>query len=463
MKYYMVLFVDIYKNLFYYYMYTIISLIIHRGDISMSKKTKVVLLGAGDRGTIYANYIKDHKDEVEIVAVAEPIKERRENIQKMFNLEDKYVFLSWEQALNIGKIGDVVIVSTQDRMHYEPTMKALELGYHVLLEKPMSPDLKECIDMVNKAEEKKLHLLVCHVLRYTEFFKELKKILDNKEIGELITIQHIENVGYYHQAHSFVRGNWRNKEESAPMILAKCCHDLDLMYWYANSDCESLASYGSTKHFKAECAPEGAAKRCLDCDIKDCPYDARKIYFKCIQDAATQDSNTTSTRHWPASTITEDLSREGITKALKEGPYGRCVYHCDNNVVDNQVISLNFKNGVTVAFTMTAFTAKVSRITRFMGTHGEVRANTETNKIEIYNFKDDSVRVIDVKEPDSGHGGGDSGIMRDFLDLVNTDKVEGRYTTGKVSIASHVIALLAEESRLKKESINIEEAVKNLL
>jgi len=431
--------------------------------MSMGEKIKVVLLGAGDRGTIYANYIKNHEDEVEIVAIAEPIKERRENIKRMFALEDERVFLSWEQALNIGKVGDVVIVSTQDRMHYEPTMKALELGYHVLLEKPMSPDLKECIDMVNKSEEKKCHLLVCHVLRYTEFFKELKRILDSKEIGELVTIQHMENVGYYHQAHSFVRGNWRNKEESAPMILAKCCHDLDLMYWYADSTCESLVSYGSIKHFKSECAPKGAAKRCLDCNIEDCPYDARKIYFKCIQDTSEQDSNTTSTRHWPASTITEDLTRKGIARALKEGPYGRCVYYCDNNVVDNQVISLNFKNGVTVAFTMTAFTGKVSRITRFMGTHGEVRANTETNKIEIYDFRNDSVKVIDVKEPDSGHGGGDSGIMRDFLDLVKNDKVEKRYTTGRVSIESHVMALLAEESRIKRESINIEEAINSLI
>ncbi|MEG0612417.1 MAG: Gfo/Idh/MocA family oxidoreductase [Clostridium sp.] len=424
----------------------------------MNKKTKVILLGAGDRGLIYAKYIKSHSDEVEIVAVAEPIKERRENIKNMFNLSDDMVFNSWEQALEIGKIGDVTIVSTQDRMHYEPTMKALELGYHILLEKPMSPDLKECVEMVNKAEEKNLHLLVCHVLRYTEFFKQLKNILDSKEIGELITIQHIENVGYYHQAHSFVRGNWRNKEESAPMILAKCCHDMDLMYWFANSPCESLASYGSTKHFKTECAPEGASKICLECEIKDCPYDARNIYFK-----SSSDANTTSTRQWPTSAITEDLSNEGITKALAEGPYGRCVYHCDNNVVDNQVVSLNFENAVTVAFTMTAFTSKVSRITRFMGTHGEVRANTETNKIEIYDFRTNGLKVIDVKEPDSGHGGGDSGIMKDFFNLVKTGKVEDRYTTGRVSIQSHVMSLVAEEARIKKQTLNLKEYVDNLM
>lgn len=430
----------------------------------MTEKIKVIILGAGDRGTIYANYIKRNNDEIDVVAVAEPIKERRENIVNMFNLREDKAFLSWDEALAAGKIGDVVIVTTQDQMHYEPTMNALELGYDVLLEKPMSPNLRECIEMVNKAEEKKCHLLVCHVLRYTEFFKELKNILDSGEIGELVTIQHIENVGYYHQAHSFVRGNWRNKEESAPMILAKCCHDLDLMFWYAGAKCESLASFGSLKHFKPECAPEGAAERCLDCDIKDCPYDGRKIYFKCLEKIGKDDAgNVTSTRHWPTSAITEDITLEGITKALKEGPYGRCVYHCDNDVVDNQVISLNFENAVTVAFTMTAFTDKVSRITRFMGTKGEVRANTENNVIEVYDFDSRMVKTIEVKEPDSGHGGGDNGIMEDFFNLVKTGVTEDRYTTGKVSVMSHAMAMAAEEARLSKKSINVQQFMEDIM
>lgn len=430
----------------------------------MTEKIKVVILGAGDRGTIYANYIKRNSAEIEVVAVAEPIKERRENIINMFDLSEDKGFSSWDEALALGKIADVAIVTTQDKMHYEPTMLALELGYHVLLEKPMSPNLKECIEMVNKAEEKQCHLLVCHVLRYTEFFKELKNILDSGEIGELVTIQHVENVGYYHQAHSFVRGNWRNKEESAPMILAKCCHDLDLMYWYAGAKCENLASFGSLKHFKPEGAPEGSALRCLDCNLKDCPYDGRKIYFKCLERIGKADTgNVTSTRYWPTSAITEDITLEGITKALKEGPYGRCVYHCDNDVVDNQVVSLNFDNAVTVAFTMTAFTDKVSRITRFMGTKGEVRANTENNIIEIYDFDSRKIKTIEVKEPDSGHGGGDNGIMEDFFNLVKTGVVEERYTTGKVSVMSHAMAIAAEEARLSKKTINLQEFMEQVM
>lgn len=430
----------------------------------MKEKIKVLLLGAGDRGTIYANYIKNHNQEIEIIGVAEPIKERRENIVNMFNISEDRTFLSWEEALETSNNVDVVIVTTQDKIHYEPTMKALDLGYHVLLEKPMSPNLKECIEMVNKAEEEKCHLLVCHVLRYTEFFKELKTIIDSGEIGELVTIQHIENVGYYHQAHSFVRGNWRNKEESAPMILAKCCHDLDLMYWYAGANCDTLASFGTLKHFKSECAPKGSAERCLDCQLKDCPYDGRKIYFKCLDKISCGDEgNTTSTRHWPTSAITEDITLEGITKALREGPYGRCVYHCDNDVVDNQVISLNFKNAVTVAFTMTAFTDKISRISRFMGTKGEIRATTETNTIEIYNFDTREVKKIEVKEPNSGHGGGDSGIMDDFFNLVKTGVVDKRYTTGKVSIMSHAIAMAAEDARISKKNINLEDYIKDIM
>lgn len=431
---------------------------IYLGGFYMSGKIKVILIGAGDRGTIYANYIKNHSDEVEIVGVAEPIKERRETIKNMFELSEDRVFNSWEELLNIGNIGHVAFICTQDKMHYEPTMKALELGYHILLEKPMSPNLKECINMVKKAEEKNKHLVVCHVLRYTDFFKKLKEILDSEIIGELVTIQHIENVGYYHQAHSFVRGNWRNKEESAPMILAKCCHDLDLMYWFADSECEELTSYGSLKHFKKENAPKGSTERCMDnCQVREqCPYDVKKIYFKGAQ---SSNSNTTSTRLWPASTITEDITIEGITKALVEGPYGRCVYHCDNDVVDNQVISINFENGVTVAFTMTAFTDKVSRITRFMGTHGEIRATTETNEIEIYNFRNGTMEKIKVEPSKSGHGGGDYGIMRDFFELIKYNKLDKRFTTGKVSLTSHTMALMAEESRLKKKSIKYSDLV----
>lgn len=417
-------------------------------------KIKIVLLGAGDRGRIYSRYIEKYSDIATIVAVAEPIKERRQFVKDMFNLSDDMVFESWEQVLSLGKIGDVLIVATQDKMHYEPTMKGLDLGYHILLEKPMSPSLKECVDMVEKAEAKNLHLIVCHVLRYTPFFRELKRLLRSNAIGELMTVQHIENVGYYHQAHSFIRGHWRNSIESAPMILAKCCHDMDILYWFIESECDSISSFGSLKHFKSEFAPEGSSKRCLECSIENCPYDARRIY----KVTRTED-DLVSGRVWPSRSITEDLTEEGLIKAFKDGPYGRCVYHCDNDVVDNQVINMKFKNGVTVAFTMTAFTDKISRITRLMGTHGEIRANTETNEIELYDFRLGSCKKYTVDPGESGHGGGDEGIIRDFLALIKNGKVDEDYTTGRISLTSHAMSLISEEARLAEKVLRVDEII----
>lgn len=420
-------------------------------------KVKIVLLGAGDRGRIYSKYIEKYSNIATIVAVAEPIKERRQFVKDMFNLSDDMVFESWDQVLSLGKIGDVLIVATQDKMHYEPTMKGLDLGYHILLEKPMSPSLKECVEMVEKAESKNLHLIVCHVLRYTSFFRELKRLLRSNAIGELMTVQHIENVGYYHQAHSFVRGHWRNSIESAPMILAKCCHDMDILHWFIESDCDSISSFGSLKYFKSECAPEGSAKRCIECSIKNCPYDARRIYK-----VNRTEEDLVSGRVWPSRSITEDLTEEGLIKAFKEGPYGRCVYHCDNDVVDSQVINMKFKNGITVAFTMTAFTDKISRITRLMGTHGEIRANTETNEIELYDFRFGSCNKYTVDPGESGHGGGDEGIIKDFLTLIRTGKVDEDYTTGRVSLASHAISLISEEARLTEKVLRVDEVIDSL-
>ena len=211
-----------------------------------------------------------------------------------------------------------------DRMHYEPTIMALKKGYHVLCEKPMSPDKKEIIEMGEMAKKYDRILSVCHVLRYSPFFSKLKELLEEGKIGRLMTIQHMEEVGYWHQAHSFVRGNWRNAEESSPMILQKCCHDMDLYLWLADKKCKSLSSFGSTYLFKEENAPEGCTKRCLDgCKVKaTCPYDAESIYLDSERIGA-RNGNT----RWPLDVVTEIPTPESVEEALKTGPYGRCVYH----------------------------------------------------------------------------------------------------------------------------------------
>lgn len=409
------------------------------------KKITAVLLGAGSRGITYGNYALDNPYEIEFVAVAEPREVLRENFRTQHNIEVDNCFYSWEQLLNKPKMADCILICTLDQMHYEPTMKAIKLGYHVLLEKPMSIDPVECVKMGKYAEENNRVFSICHVLRYTNFFSTIKDLLDSDQIGELISIQHNENVGYWHQAHSFVRGNWRNTKESSPMILQKCCHDMDILRWLIGLECINLSSFGALTHFKSENAPKGAPKRCLDgCPAsKECPYYAPKTYL-------------TSDVDWPTAVISSDMSIEGRTKALMEGPYGRCVYHCDNDVVDHQVVNMEFEKGITVAFTMCAFTKDCTRTIKLMGTKGEISGAMEKDEIKIKNFSSGTETVINLSTDVSGHSGGDYGIMEDFVKLVGADGlIEGR-TNASTSVQSHLLTFAAEKARLEKRVVNMQ-------
>lgn len=416
------------------------------------KKVSVALIGAGERGmNCYAPYALRNPQEIEFVAVADADPEKVEKFKTTYNLSEDMCFGSWEEMLERPKLADAVIICTSDRLHYIPTIKALERGYHVLLEKPMSPDPLECIKLDEGARMYKRLLSVCHVLRYTDFYSTVKKLLDEGKIGDLVSIHHIENVGYWHQAHSFVRGNWRNSKESSPMILAKCCHDTDILLWLANADCERIASFGSLMHFKKENAPKGAPERCLDgCPAeKSCPYYAPDLYL-------------TENTDWPTSAISLDRSLEARIKALKEGPYGRCVYHCDNDVVDHQVVSMEFSNGVTATFTMCAFSHDVFRETKLMGTMGEICGSPEKNVIEVYDFKSGKKEVINLSSSEFGHSGGDDGIMRDFVRLVRSDGREQGRTDSSISVQSHLIAFAAEKSRLEKRTVDLKEYAEDI-
>ena len=415
------------------------------------KKITAILIGAGNRGTNYGKYAIDNPQEIQFIAVAEPNKERREKYKKDHGIAEEMCFVGWKEILEQPKLADAVLICTQDQMHFEPTMKALELGYHVLLEKPMSTNPSECVKMGERAKEYNRVFSICHVLRYTNFFFTLKKLLDEGKIGEIISVQHNENVAHWHQAHSFVRGNWRNSKESSPMILQKCCHDMDILRWLIGSECINISSFGSLTYFKEENAPEGAPKRCLDgCPVAtECPYYAPKTYL-------------TENIGWPTSVISDDTSLEGRTKALKEGPYGRCVYHCDNDVVDHQVVNMEFENEVTVAFTMCAFTQNQSRTMKFMGTKGELRGSMEKNEIEISDFITGTKNTLQLSSGASGHGGGDYGIMEDFIKLVKQDgKVQGR-TSALDSVKSHLIAFAAEKARVEKKVISMKEFMDSL-
>ncbi|MDY4066590.1 Gfo/Idh/MocA family oxidoreductase [Bullifex sp.] len=415
----------------------------------MKDKITIAIAGLGSRGrTAYGAILLDMKDRAQVVAIADFDKTRCEIAQKEHNVKSENVFSSVEEMLSKEKLADAVLICTQDRDHVRHALMALDKGYDILLEKPVSPDLNELKSLVKKSKETGRKVLVCHVLRYTPFFQTIKKAIDSGRIGKVATVQALENVRYWHQAHSFVRGNWRRKDETSPMILAKCCHDLDYLIWLCGSKCKSVSSYGSLSYFKAECAPEGAALRCLDgCKAKaHCPYDAEKIYLT-NKDTGVLHGNV----EWPVDVLSENPTEETIRAAIEKGPYGRCVFHCDNDVVDNQIVAMEMESGATVTLTMSAFTSIGGRTIKVMGTLGDIQGDMHDNIIKITEFGKES-EIIDLgrEEKDfAGHGGGDQMLIEEFVSLLEGGEVNNTVTTLEVSVESHLVALAAEESRLE--------------
>ena len=413
------------------------------------KPITAIVLGAGQRGAnVYAAYALNFPNELKIVGVAEPRADRRAAFAADHSIPESHCFESWEGALGCEKFADCVFVCTQDRMHYEPVLQALDKGYDVLCEKPMSYDRAELIAMGEKARQTGRMLSICHVLRYSPFFVKLKELIESGAIGQLVSIQHIESVGYWHMAHSFVRGNWNRSEDSCPMILAKCCHDTDILTWLIGSSCKAVSSFGSLAHFNAAHKPSGAPPYCLDgCTHRDdCPYYAPRFYLE--HPRAVSDGF--------VSVVSLDSSHEAVLNALQRGPYGRCVYQCDNDVVDNQVVNLLYENGVSAAMTMCAFTEHCERIINVMGSHGQIQGNMESSTLEISDFASGNRTTLHVHTPAGGHSGSDAAMMRDFLQALHSGG--GSKTSADASVESHLIALAAEESRLNGgKAINMNE------
>ncbi|WP_143710007.1 Gfo/Idh/MocA family protein [Halothermothrix orenii] len=417
----------------------------------MSEPVTVAVLGAGNRGReAYGEYILRHPEEIRVVAVAEPDKDKRSLFSKEHNIPEENQFSSWEELLSRERLADGIIIATLDKMHIEPTRKALKRGYDILLEKPIAPTLQETISIAREAQKYSNNILVAHVLRYTNFYRGLKEILKKGIIGKIRFVDHIENIGFYHFAHSYVRGNWRNTEVAAPIILAKSCHDMDILYWLLEKKCKNLSSHASLEYFTEKNQPEGASDRCLYCGVEeDCPYSARKIYLN---------ENT----GWPASVITTDLSYEGRYKALKEGPYGRCVFKCDNNVPEVQTVRMLFEDDIEVNFALTAFSNEITRTTNIYGSKGEIRADFENGVIEIYEFGRHK-SVMTINKDTGGHGGGDTGLMKHFVKVLRGElKTEG-LTSLSASIESHIMAFAAEKARDRKSVISLDELKNDII
>lgn len=414
------------------------------------KPVTSILIGAGLRGGyVYSQYALDYPNEFKIVAVAEPDPDRRAIFSKKHNIPKEFQFKSYKDLLKKDKIADCAMVCTQDQMHFEPVITALKKGYHVLCEKPMSPYKDEIIKMGKVAKEYDRILSICHVLRYSPFFSKIKALLVENKIGRLMTIQHIEEVGYWHHAHSFVRGNWRDSEESSPMILQKCCHDMDILLWLADSSCKKISSFGNLSYFSKENAPDGAPPYCMDgcAHYDECPFYAPRFYLehsKAIEDGLIY-------------AITDYTDSEHIIDALKKGPYGRCVFHSDNTVVDHQTVEIEFCNQVTASFLMTAFTNKCARRIRLMGTKGEIKGDMEAGIIEVTEFINGTNEIIKLHTPTKGHSGSDMNMMKDFVRIIG----EGRKgkTNADISVESHLMALAAEEARLNDVVVDFKQYI----
>lgn len=411
----------------------------------MNRKTTVAVAGCGSRGMdTYTRALLDMKDTVQIVACADINPEKLAGMRALCGLTEAQCYSSAEEMLRQPRLADVMLICTPDRCHYEEAKAALMLDYDLLLEKPIAPFAEQCRELSDLALERGRKVVVCHVLRYTAFYQKIKELMDSGILGEIQSIQALEKVCYWHQAHSFVRGNWRNEDLSSCMILQKCCHDMDIFLWLTGKHCRYVSSFGSLRHFRADMAPEGAGERCISCaHAENCPYNAVKFYLEQLE----EDGN-----DWPQNVVAFEPTKEKLLTALRDGPYGRCVYHCDNNVVDHQVVNLELEDGLTVNFTMSAFTAHGGRTIRVMGALGELDCDMKANTIRVMRFgqPDEVIDVRTLTDDFSGHGGGDVRLVREFIGLVRGElPLSGTLTSIDRSVESHLVALAAEEARVQ--------------
>ena len=403
----------------------------------MKKKT-IALVSCGGRSRIYAENLT--KLGCEIIAVAEPHRELRAEIAAKYGIPKQYD--GYSEMFSDGVTADGIVIGTTDKLHFEPTMTAIGLGYkNILLEKPISPSLDECFAIEKASRENGVNIQVCHVLRYTEFYTKIHDIIASGEIGDPVVINHTEGVGTVNMAHSFVRGVFRKKQESSPMIFSKCCHDTDLLLYLIGRDCIEISSFGGRYLFRTEMAPKGSADRCMDCSVRDdCRYNCLKLYddVEWIREAALKQGEF-----------------DDIQTALEKGPYGRCVYRCDNDVVDHQTVNMRFDGGVTATLTMTGFLD--GRVTDIGGTKGRIHAEFSNGTISVYNGITRKTKEYRCGNDSEGgdHGGGDFGMSKAFYDSMLGGVTHGTGISN--SVQSHVMCQAAEKAMIEDRVVRLDE------
>ena len=402
------------------------------------QRKKIVIFGYGQRGKIYADYALRFPEEFTVVAIIETNPERRAIGAERHGCS---TFSDYKDFLKANIDADIVAVATQDSDHREHAIACMEAGYDLLLEKPIANTLEDCMAIYEASVRLQRKVIVCHVLRYTPFYQKIKTIIESGDLGNIMTVNMSENVGFYHQAHSFVRGPWRNSKEACPMILAKCCHDLDILRWLVGETCEEISSFGDLSFFKEENAPKDSAKYCSDCRVPSCAYRAKKLYADYT---------------WMRGYFCCDIENDQVAnEALVHSPYDRCVFRCDNDVVDHQVSIFRFNKNITAMHTMTAFSKEIYRDIKVHGTKAELYGVMEKNILELRVFGGETVRY-DFKDMDvsGNHGGGDNGLMHNLFLERNGIVVPG-VTYLDVSIDSHKMAFGAEESRTLGKTVSL--------
>ncbi|WP_149262344.1 Gfo/Idh/MocA family protein [Actinomadura sp. K4S16] len=404
----------------------------------------IAVAGAGLRGRAYAARIRA-TGAGRIVAVAEPDPVRRARFAAEHGLPPKRAFPGWREMAAAGRLADGVIIATQDAEHAEPAIRFAGLGCHILLEKPMATSEADALRIVDAVERAGVMLAVCHVLRYTAYTRALRALIADGRIGAPVGVQHLEPVGWWHHAHSYVRGNWRRSDESGPMLMTKSCHDVDWLIHVMGEVPARVSSFGRLSHFRPENRPPGAGARCVDCAVEArCPYSAPRLYLSCLGDPARE--------AWPLGAVTDERTEAGVLRALREGPYGRCVYACDNDVVDHQVVNMEFPSGATCVFTMTAFSPAAPRQTRVFGTSGCLEGDGV--RITVRDFVTGGTEIVD---PGAAPGGGAFDGRHDHADDALADAFTAALAGGdpaplssgpRESLASHRVVWAAERARL---------------
>ena len=416
-----------------------------------------VMIGAGQRGReAIGGFAKRNPKELRFIAVAEVNEGRRNAFGELHRIPSERRFASAEELFSQPQLAPICFIMTMDDTHLEIAIPALEKGYHLFLEKPMADTPEGCIRIFQAAKEHQKMIQVCHPMRYTPFYKNVKNALNQGAIGHILSISMSENVAYWHFAHSYVRGNWSRVEDSTPMIIAKCCHDMDLATWLVDSPVETVASFGKLSYFREENAPEGAPGHCMEgCPVEEtCPFYAPAVYLK-------------DHIEWPVSVISLDTSIEARTKAIQEGSYGRCVFRCDNTAADHQVVCAQFENEVTLDFAVRGNTFHPFRTLRILGTEGEINGHAERGEFTVLRFvqgmgenpKPEIHRIPVSSEP---HMGGDAGVITNFLRCIRENDTQTMDHSLDIALEGHMLAFAAEEARQSGAGIKLTEYKKRL-